>query len=53
MVHFEIPRRVFRVNVQRDTQPYPSSDVAVWKTGQGREKPTVEKSTRFDHKART
>ena len=41
MVHFERSRVEFRVELhvelQRYMQPYPSSDVAVWKTGQGRE----------------
>ena len=32
-----ISRVRFHVELQRYTQPYPSSDVAVWKTGQGRD----------------
>ena len=42
MVRFALPRVRFHVELhvelQRDMQPYPSSHVAVWKTGQGREK---------------
>ena len=38
MVHFETSRVEFHVHVQRDMQPYSSSHVAVWKTGQGRGK---------------
>ena len=37
MVHFEATRVEFQRRFQRYTQPYPSSDVAVWKTGQGRD----------------
>ena len=41
MVRFAISQRYFERDFQRDfqryTQPYPSSDVAVWKTGQGRD----------------
>ena len=51
MVHFGTSQRYFQREFQREfqryTQPYPSSDVAVWKTGQGREK--VEIKTCFKH----
>ena len=41
MVRFALPQRYFQRDFQRQfqryTQPYPSSHVAVWKTGQGRD----------------
>ena len=49
MVHFETSQRQFQRRFQRRfqryTQPYPSSDVAVWKTGQGRDKEYVLRFT--------